>query len=265
MKIYIQSDSHYDFHVPEMPPEKYFEEYFLPADVLVCAGDIANTFDVYAQFIEHISQRYNDVVLCLGNHDIVITWDKGRFKTSEEKIVAIKELCSEKKNVHLLDGDCVEIGGLKFGGAMGIWDYSFIESSETNLLEEKVSADWHWRNSWFDGQNWNYFGNDIEAIRRAEMKKLRGVLAQKPGVVLTHFCPRVSRIPSRYKNDFFSTYFYFDRMLADCYTASGAVWCAGHTHTACREENLFVNPLGYPSELPLRFNSLKRECFLLER
>ena len=48
MKIYFINDLHWDFWRREgYTLEKYFDQYFLPADVCCVAGDIANDFDKF--------------------------------------------------------------------------------------------------------------------------------------------------------------------------------------------------------------------------
>lgn len=270
LTIYILSDIHWDFYKKAFSStlDNYFETYFLPADTLVSAGDFANSFEDLCAFLPIIAPRYRNIVLCLGNHDLTITWDKARFRTSEEKIAAIKTECAKYPNIHLLDGNCVELDGVKFGGTMGMWDYTFLTQSglADPDYDEALHADCQWHECWFDGVHWNYCGNDIKKIRIAENAKLNTILSQKPDVVLTHFCPLPvqEQIPVQFRHDDFSTYFYYTRKIAKDYTASGKIWCAGHVHVASIADGIYVHPNGYPSERPMEFNGMKKENFLLE-
>lgn len=273
MKIFILSDIHYDFYLKSNhgKMERFFEREFLPADIIVISGDLANTFEDTKIFINEISKRYKNVVMCLGNHDLTLSWDMDSdgvplFKTSEEKIAAIKEYCSQFGNVFLLDGNCVTIDGIKFGGTMGIWDMSFIRDYG---LDNKYSEmkEW-WRNGWFDGVHWNYCGQDLEKIKELEFGKIQKVLEEKPDVMLTHFAPLPSEqfMYPLFRKNFSSAMFYFDDRIAKTYLSENpqAIWCAGHTHTAFIEDRIFVHPNAYPEEHPLEYNQLRKKDFLLE-
>ena len=98
MKYFFISDLHVDFYAPLSRNvstlrkyfELFFERNFLPADACCIAGDIANDYFTYVEFLKFIAEKYNCVYVCLGNHDIIMELD-GRFgvdrefKTSEEK------------------------------------------------------------------------------------------------------------------------------------------------------------------------------------
>ncbi|MCQ2981481.1 MAG: metallophosphoesterase, partial [Treponemataceae bacterium] len=247
---FILSDIHYDF---------YLKSYH------------NSNLEVTKTFIEEIPNRYKNVVLCLGNHDLVLTWDLDkagtpRFLTSEEKIAAIKAFCVNFPNVHLLDGDCVTIDGITFGGTMGMWDMSFIRDYG---LDQKYSEmkTW-WKHCWFDGVHWNYCNQDLEAIKELEFGKIHKVLVQKPDVMITHFSPLPPEflMPEAYRRDFVSTMFYFDDRIARNYLSDNptAIWCSGHTHTAFIDDRIFVHPNGYPGENPYLMNNLQKQQFLIE-
>ena len=57
MKVFIQSDLHYDFFKNDLgyDHQTYFEKFFLPADVLVVAGDFANGLKISLSNIFFIS------------------------------------------------------------------------------------------------------------------------------------------------------------------------------------------------------------------
>ena len=75
MKVFIQSDLHYDFFKNDLgyDHQTYFEKFFLPADVLVVAGDFANGLKISLEIIKYLAQKYKQVILTFGNHDICIT------------------------------------------------------------------------------------------------------------------------------------------------------------------------------------------------
>ncbi len=99
MKYFFISDLHVDFYAPLSRNvstlrkyfEAFFERNFLPADACCIAGDIANDYFTYVEFLKFIAEKYNCVYVCLGNHDIIMELSghfgvDREFKTSEEKI-----------------------------------------------------------------------------------------------------------------------------------------------------------------------------------
>lgn len=294
MKIYILSDIHYDFYRnsylgdntfyrQHCNMDRFFEREFLPADTIVIPGDLANTFEETKMFIKDISSRYKNIVMCLGNHDLALTWDTkivsdnpsapkdciissdNLFKTSEEKIDVIKKYCNQFENVHLLDGNCISIDGVKFGGSMGIWDMSFIR--DYGLDNKYIEMKEWWRNCWFDGIHWDYCSQNLEKIRELEFGKVQKVLEEHPDVMLTHFAPLPSEkfMHPIHRRDYTSAMFYFDDKIAKEYLAENpkAIWCAGHTHTAFIEDRIYVHPKAYPEEHPRVYNKLHNKNFLL--
>ena len=99
MKYFFISDLHVDFYAPLSRNtatlrkyfERFFEQNFLSADACCIAGDIANDYFTYVEFLKFIADKYSAIYVCLGNHDIITEID-GRygvdreFATSEEKI-----------------------------------------------------------------------------------------------------------------------------------------------------------------------------------
>ena len=93
--------------------------------------------------------------------------------------------------------------------------------------------------------HWDFCKNDLQKIRALENEKLQSVLAENPDVVITHFCPLPlqEKMPTQFRHDDFSTYFYFNRSIAKDFTNKGKIWCAGHTHTASKENGIIVATL----------------------
>ena len=66
MKYFFISDLHIDFYAPlsqnVQTLRKYFEEFFernfLPADACCIAGDIANDYFTYVEFLKFIADNY---------------------------------------------------------------------------------------------------------------------------------------------------------------------------------------------------------------
>lgn len=88
--------------------QEFFDRNFFPADTCCIAGDIANNYFTYVEFLKFISEKYSQVYICLGNHDI-ITEREGvfgvdrDFPTSESKIAYYLQEAAKIPNVHLLE------------------------------------------------------------------------------------------------------------------------------------------------------------------
>ena len=259
MKAFIFSDFHYDYYRKEMSMETFVSS-FLPADLLIIPGDIASKFNAAKDILIRLCDMYSHVIFCLGNHDMTTHLEYGKIKTTEEKIECFHKLADSVDNLHMLDGNVETVCGISIGGCTGIWDYTFLRYLDVSHTKNEV--DNNWVSNTYDGKYWNYMGNDINRIRERMNQQCRSVLAQKPDVMVTHFAPINFRVPNEH-DKFNSVYYYFSPEYIGM-LKRGSVWCAGHTHTAYRVGNLYINPMGYPHEDPYGFNSLKKEDFVIE-
>lgn len=259
MRLYVQSDLHYDYYRRGMEPsyiDDFVKEKFpFDVDTVVIPGDIATKFNSARDILIALCDKFKYVVFCMGNHDLVCTLDSHKYKRSEDKIDAYHTLADSVSNLYMLDGNTVSIDGVKFGGSIGIWDMSW------NCGYRKEYIDNYWLTKWYDGRYWNLMDNNIDAIRQYYLAQMNKVVLESPDVMVTHFSPLIS-IPDSYKPNVCSTYFYFDRKISDTITNKGCIWCSGHTHSALSVGNYKINPLGYPFETPLKDNKLERKDFV---
>ncbi|SHK96308.1 metallophosphoesterase [Fibrobacter sp. UWEL] len=278
MTCFFVSDLHIDFYAPltrTVPLlrrcfEDFFEKHFLLADVCCIAGDIANNYFTYVEFLKFISEKYSQVYICLGNHD-VITEREGvfgadrDFPTSESKIAFYLQEAAKIPNVHLLENSA--LGG--FAGCMGMCDFSYKHNPDARIEDYKLM----WKVRWFDGRHWNYKGNDVAALWAHYKSVMNDLTAARPKIMMTHFLPMEFGMAEMYLTNPNSTYFFFqgDEFLKNL--DEGSIWQAGHTHSAIKRvvrdslgksHLLLCNPVGYPTEHPYEENNLKREDFLLE-
>lgn len=250
--------------------QNFFDCNFLPADACCIAGDIANNYFTYVEFLKFISEKYSQVFVCLGNHDIiyeragVFGADKD-FPTSESKIEFFLAEVAEIPNVHLLENQMVD----GIAGCMGMCDFTYKHTPDANVEVYKAM----WRARWFDGRHWNYKQNDVDALWAYYSSAMESLTVQKPKIMMTHFLPMEFGMAERYLSNPNSTYFYFqgDSFLKNL--NEGSIWQAGHTHSAIKKivcdsagksHLLLCNPVGYPDEHPYQEHNLKREDFLLE-
>ena len=278
MKFFFVSDLHVDFYASfsrnvstlRKHFETFFERNFLPADACCIAGDIANDYFTYVEFLKFIAEKYAAVYVCLGNHDIIMELG-GRygvdreFANSEEKIAYFLAEAEKIKNVQLLEN---RIAG-DVAGCMGMCDFKYIHSPAASEVLNKML----WATRWFDGRHWKYMKNDTGRLWRHYNRAMRALTTQRPKIMMTHFLPLEFEMPERYRNDPCSNFFYF---LGAPYLEKmddGSIWQAGHTHIAMKREYtdakgkrhlLLCNPIGYPEEDPYAEYGLKREEFLVD-
>lgn len=286
MTCFFVSDLHIDFYAPLTRTvqllrrffQEFFDRNFLPADGCCIAGDIANNYFIYVEFLKFICEKYSQVYICLGNHDI-ITERKGvfgmdrDFLTSESKIAYYLEEAAKIPNLHLLENsvakDLPAAADLSIAGCLGMCDFTYKHRPDASIEEYKSL----WKARWFDGRHWNYKDNDTAALWAYYKGVMRDLTVGRPKVMMTHFLPMEFGMAEMYLTNANSTYFFFqgDEFLRNL--DEGSIWQAGHTHSAIKRvvrdslgksHLLLCNPVGYPTEHPYEENNLKREDFLLE-
>lgn len=278
MTYFFISDLHVDFYAPmtrnSATLQKYFEAFvernFLPADACCIAGDIANDYFTYVEFLKFISSKYGSVYVCLGNHDIIMELG-GRygvdreFSTSEEKIAYFLAEVDKIPNLLLLENRIAD----GIAGCMGMCDFKYKHSLAASEIANKIL----WATRWFDGRHWNYMQNNADKLWRHYDIVFRELTAQCPKIMMSHFLPLEFGMSERYKQDSCSNFFYFHGAEYLVNLDDGSIWQAGHTHTAIKREYsdsygkkhlLLCNPVGYPDENPYAEYGLKLEDFLVE-
>lgn len=278
MTYYFISDLHVDFYAPVTRTvaklrkhfEDYFERHFLPTDACCIAGDIANDYFTYVEFLKFIAEKYSAVYVCFGNHDI-ITEHLGRFgadkefATSESKIKYFLAEAGKIPNIQLLENRIAE----GVAGCMGMCDFKYKHSPAASEIANKIL----WATRWFDARHWKYMQNDTGKLWRHYDRALRELTAQRPKIMMSHFLPLEFEMSERYRQDPYSNFFYFHGADYLENLDDGSIWQAGHTHTAIKREFtdklgkkhlLLCNPVGYPEENPYAEYGLKREDFLID-
>lgn len=224
---------------------------FPETDAIIIAGDIANDYLTYVRTIKWLSKKYKQVYVTFGNHDVLVRGatvsnSNSQFRTSDEKVAAIKLFVSQFSNVHLLDGDVYN----GVGGTMGMCDLQCEVVSWKNAKNE-------WP-KWFDGRHWkHYISEDPTDIWNAEDKKMSNIVARKPTVVMSHFVPYEAGVNAHYLNDAGNTFFYFNANKYLNQMENDTFWCCGHVHDKkiikWKNDNgknitILCNPSGYPGE-----------------
>ena len=265
MKIDILSDLHLDFYFNNKLPlskdavKSIFNQIFFnnnkrePADVLIIAGDIGHYNEQNIEVLKILQKVYYKYIVCvLGNHDYYLIshgqkkeYDNNSYNRANEMIKQI----NSQDNMYCLDGNVIEIDGIKFGGAMGWYDDSY--TKEYYYTFTKKSTNNMWKNISMDSE-YIHGINNYDDLYHIEYPKLKKVY-QDCDVMISHINPSYlhEHINSTYHNDQGNTFFTFDGhdLLKN---GSMKYWIFGHTHDAIEYElydkKVICNPLGYPSE-----------------
>ena len=222
-------------------------------DCLLLAGDYANDFTTFKHEINWLANRYSTIYLVLGNHDLIVRgatdYPKSnlQFASSEQKIEAIRNVCNQYSNVHLLEGDVIN----DIGGCMGMCDF-LCEPPQFGL--DKFT---YWQRKWFDGKHWKFFHQQPQAIVEHYDKLLTSIVTKQPKIVITHFTPYESGVPVEYRTSQLNYVFYFNAIKYFELLDHDTFWICGHTHNRriCKYVNskgkliqILCNPVGYPNE-----------------
>ena len=280
MKIDYISDTHIDFRIKEINPNSpKLEKEIIKlitnlgmkdsdSETLIIAGDIGHYFRQDSLFLKMSKNYYKNVIVVRGNHDMyLIGSQQSKYKhSSSSRYNKLKEFCKNNE-IYYLDGDIIEIDGIKIGGVGMSWDKSYLEilQGETSDFEasELFKRTMNDARLIMEGMVYNvntaYGGgflkttfNQLEYFEE-EMKKLRSI--KEADVMVSHYYPLSNILPDgypeSYKDDPSSTFYMFDGEK-EVQRINPKYWIFGHMHRNYNffynNTNLLCNPLGYPSE-----------------
>ncbi len=107
------------------------------SDVLVIAGDTANTVEMAFDVVEAASKDYPHVLVVDGNHEHY----KGEG-TVEENMQSLRDMCSSLNNVTYLDGQATyQRDNVLFVGATGWYDWKAFE--DQYISRESAKQAWY--------------------------------------------------------------------------------------------------------------------------
>ena len=261
MTIYMTSDLHVDHYINHrVGLENYINNTLKPADVLCGAGDTCDDPNLFVDFYKMVSPRYKKIFVVFGNHDLTIgnqTYFRNNpFKETQPKLDFLKAEVSKLRNVSILDGTVEEFESVKFGGTMAFNDFCLAYKIDPKPEGNMAKFLCYWRD-WFDYRNWEYMENVHKDILASQMRKLDYVVSQKPDIILTHYIPLFFGVEEIYKNDIYTTFFYFNGQKYLDQLKDNCIWLAGHTHSVRTKDliegdgrtiHLKLNPVGYPDE-----------------
>ena len=163
----------------------------------------------------------------------------------------MKELIGKEENIFCLDGDVVEIEGVKFGGAMGWYDYAHVQEYFPTTTKQDLNTQWkdcNNDNRYIYSNILNHF-EDMNSIEKPKLDKV----FDKCDITVTHINPsyKNEHIFDGYIGDKINSFFTSN---GHKYLINGSMkyWIFGHTHDMIDYEfegvKCICNPFGYPSE-----------------
>ena len=262
MKIDILSDLHLDFYfrpgieITLENVKSLFDDIFKKdkeVDTLIIAGDIGHYNLQNIEVLKIIQKEYYKNIICvLGNHDYYLLnneikkqYDNNSFNRAKE----MRELIDNESDMYCLNGNVIEINGIKFGGCDSSYNYGYMKHYFPNKDKDFTNRLWkHTINDFYSTEGINNF----EQIFDIEKQKIENVY-QNCDVMITHVNPSYleEHIDAKYHNSVVNTFFTFDghKYLKD---GSMKYWVFGHTHDIIEynfhDVTCVCNPMGYPSE-----------------
>lgn len=132
MTIDILSDLHLDFYFkPHLTTGENVASFFRPiltdndtkkiGDVLIIAGDIGHYNEQNIEVLKiFLKEFYKHIICVLGNHDYYLVDGEAKYtfeNDSFKRVEDMRKLINQEKSMYCLDGEVIEIEGIRFGGA----------------------------------------------------------------------------------------------------------------------------------------------------
>jgi predicted phosphodiesterase len=179
MRIYAISDLHTDFRenreALERAPMSGHRD-----DVLIVAGDIADSEPVLRDTLQLLASRFGEVFFVPGNHEL---WVRGEQRDSMEKFRAVLRICDETG----VRTEPARVGGTWVVPLFSWYDASFDVRGEAVADELEAWADRYFTR-WPSG-----VGRVDEAFLEMNEPHVRRYDA--PVITFSHFLPRPELLP----------------------------------------------------------------------
>jgi len=266
MQIDILSDLHFDYYfiykngVDENQIIDFFNSYFNnDSECLIIAGDLGHYNDQNIEIIKILKKHYYKYIICvLGNHDYYLFEQKSisKFKAqSLNKVDEMRKLLNNEDGIYCLNGNIVAIEGIKFGGADGWYDGSYVPKYWKN---QPIPDRFMWKQCMGDDARFIRGVEHYTLLFEIEKSKIEKVY-KECDVMITHVNPsNLNRhLSPKYLKQQSNGFFCFD---GEKYLKEGSMkyWVFGHTHDAIEysypdslEETrvqCICHPLGTPNE-----------------
>jgi Icc-related predicted phosphoesterase len=232
VKPHILSDLHIEFKDFSIPG--------VGADLVIFAGDI-HVKDKGLKWI--LRQNFKiPVIYVLGNHEFY----NDRFP---ERIDKLKRQ-AKGTNVHILENDTIEIGGIHFFGCT-LWSDMELLGDQSSAMSEAAEGMNDYHLIWNSEIDRKLTPKETVAWHKQSANKLKDFLKTenpRKSVVVTHSVPSIQSIPERFR----------DHPLVPAFASnmenlilefSPRIWIHGHTHDSfdyhIGKTRIICNPRGY--------------------
>jgi Icc-related predicted phosphoesterase len=273
MKHKILSDVHLDFYVSEtnLQNKKFkkqldkfiYEELCLTLQldtILIISGDLGHYNSQNIEFLKECKKLYKEILVVLGNHDLYFISKSIARKYDfhyQNRIDEMKKLCKEN-GIILLDGDVVEIDGIKYGGLMGWYDvenYTDLWLRKSNDAKMIYTREKHINYGMYSNLDYELQDWGTNSLYDSELEKLYKIYDKGCDVLISHIpylMPELDEgLPQIYVGDN-TNRFYFVEKYNIIKEISPKFCLFGHTHCDykfVRDKTIFIcNPMGYPNE-----------------
>lgn len=265
LKIDYLSDLHLDFYfssgkkIKDDKIKEIYDPIFLKdnraiGDVLIVAGDISHFNHQTYRLLKYFKENYYKYIVCvLGNHDYYIIGKEAiqNYPTSFDRVKEIRMRLNSIEGVHCLDGNCVEIEGVVFGGCDSWYNNGYMKYHYPYTSHALKSVNEMWRKL-LNCPKYLVGVENYDDIWKIEEKKIEDVY-KKCDVMVTHVnpCIKDEYIPLKYRKNQVNTFFTFS---GEKYLHEGSMkyWVFGHTHDVVEfeegEVKCLCNPVGYSHE-----------------
>lgn len=243
MRIDILSDLHCDYFFKQsnnstIDIKKVYDKVLLQdgrnaGDVLVVAGDIGHYNNQNLIILKMIKRiyGYRAIVCVLGNHDYYLANRIARddYEDSFERARELIDLVNSEEDLYCLDGNVIEIDGVKFGGAMGWYSDAYLNYRYPNGNFPLKSNNEMWKKCMLDFEMTKGIEN-FNDLYHIELPKIEAVY-KECDVMITHINPSYEDV--HLSKEFFreqtNTFFCFNghKYLKG---TTAKHWIFGHTH-----------------------------------
>ncbi|MFA7084581.1 MAG: metallophosphoesterase [Arcobacteraceae bacterium] len=264
MRVDILSDLHLDFYFKlHLTTHQSVTTFFKPiftdnnsrdiGDVLIIAGDIGHYNHQNIEVLKIFQKEFYRYVICvLGNHDYYLIDSDARYSfenNSFKRVENIKTLINNEENIYCLDGNIIEIDGIKFGGCDSWYDNSYMQKYFAIFDKNYINLLWK---QYMNDSRLIYGIKNFDDISIIEKEKLNKIY-QSCDVMITHVNPSFDEqhIDRKYHNNPSNSFFTFN---GSSFYQNGSMkyWVFGHTHDSIEYKigniKFLCNPLGYPHE-----------------
>lgn len=264
-KIAYCSDLHLDFFFKEGSNilnafkhhlSKYFQD--LNSDTLIIAGDTSHFTPEYeTECILELKHwlGLKHIITVNGNHSgyLLKASLQKRFANGLQ-LMAFRTDLFNQNGIHALEGDYVEIDGVRIGGCDSFYDGTIYYRmlADRGPYNASGSLESYWKRSMNDPYNMRL---DSFSEYAKQQKDLLRSLKDQVDVMVTHVKPVCAEkyFPKMYQNDMTNAFYSFNFEEEIATDSRLQVWTFGHTHNVEQWDflgvDLLANPRGYPNEV----------------